>query len=189
MILTRENFLAMILYDFRYHLSQQESYNRLQLAFHDEAPSLAAVYNRSNLFEQGRIDPPEGRPSYGDDQRQHQSRMNSGVTPKWVAPYGPPPPPSFNYVTVCLSVTSRGAGRSASLPARAPVTRGAPASRKSTSAHYGFAASAAVSISADVSEAARVPTLRPAAFLSTLMFMDGRPRPARGRRPPIGHSE
>ncbi|GBP27602.1 Putative uncharacterized protein FLJ37770 [Eumeta japonica] len=43
-------------HDFRCHLSQQESYNRLRLSFHDEAPSLATVYNRFNEFKRGRTD-------------------------------------------------------------------------------------------------------------------------------------
>lgn len=67
MNLTRENFRAMIFYDFRCHLSQQESYDRLRLAFHDEAPSRATVYNWFNEFKRGRTnltdDLREGRPS------------------------------------------------------------------------------------------------------------------------------
>lgn len=67
MNVTRENFRAMIFYDFRCHLSQQESYDRLRLAFHDEAPSRATVYNWFNEFKRGRTnltdDVREGRPS------------------------------------------------------------------------------------------------------------------------------
>lgn len=67
MNLTRENFRAMIFYDFRCHLSQQESYDRLRLAFHDEAPSRATIYNWFNEFKRGRTnltdDLREGRPS------------------------------------------------------------------------------------------------------------------------------
>ncbi|GBP51279.1 Putative uncharacterized protein FLJ37770 [Eumeta japonica] len=48
------------------HLSEQESYNRLQLVFHHQAPSLATVYNWFNEFKRGRSnltdDLPEGRP-------------------------------------------------------------------------------------------------------------------------------
>ncbi|XP_045534617.1 nose resistant to fluoxetine protein 6-like [Papilio machaon] len=54
MNLTRENFRTMILYDFRCHLSQQECYDRLRLAFHDEDPSRATVYNWFNEFKCGR---------------------------------------------------------------------------------------------------------------------------------------
>ncbi|XP_052755359.1 protein GVQW3-like [Galleria mellonella] len=55
----------MIFYDFRGHLSQQESYDRL--AFYDEAWSRATVYNWFNEFKRGRTnftdDVHEGRPS------------------------------------------------------------------------------------------------------------------------------
>lgn len=65
--LTRENFRTMIFYHFRCHLSQQESYDRLRLSFHDEAPSRATVYNWFNEFKRGRTnltdDLREGRPS------------------------------------------------------------------------------------------------------------------------------
>lgn len=67
MNLTRQNFRAMICYDFRCHLSQQESYHRLRLAFQDEAPSRATVYNWFNELKRGRTnitdDLREGRPS------------------------------------------------------------------------------------------------------------------------------
>lgn len=67
MNLTRENFRTMIFYDFRCHLSQQECYDRLQLAFHDEAPSRATVYNWFNELKRGRTNLHdalrEGRPS------------------------------------------------------------------------------------------------------------------------------
>lgn len=67
MNLTRENFRTMIFYDFRCHLSQQECYDRLRLAFHDEAPSRATVYNWFNEFKRGRTNLTdalrEGRPS------------------------------------------------------------------------------------------------------------------------------
>ncbi|GBP14628.1 Putative uncharacterized protein FLJ37770 [Eumeta japonica] len=48
-------------------LSEQELYTRLWLAFYDEAPSLATVYNWFNEFKRGRInltnDLREGHPS------------------------------------------------------------------------------------------------------------------------------
>ncbi|GBP89129.1 hypothetical protein EVAR_67925_1 [Eumeta japonica] len=56
----------MFFYEFRCRLSQQESYNRLRLTFHDEAPSLDTVYNRLKEFRRGRAnltdDLREGRP-------------------------------------------------------------------------------------------------------------------------------
>ncbi|GBP51626.1 hypothetical protein EVAR_96222_1 [Eumeta japonica] len=54
MNLTPEGFRAMIFYDFRCHLNQQESYNRIILDFHDAAPSFATVYNWVNEFKRGR---------------------------------------------------------------------------------------------------------------------------------------
>ncbi|GBP10702.1 hypothetical protein EVAR_6265_1 [Eumeta japonica] len=54
MTLIREEFRAMIFYEFRCHLNQQESHNRLRLTFHDEASSLATVYNWYNEFKRGR---------------------------------------------------------------------------------------------------------------------------------------
>ncbi|GBP42144.1 hypothetical protein EVAR_21149_1 [Eumeta japonica] len=51
MNLPRENFQAMIFYELHCHLSHQKSYNGLKFAFHDEAPSLATVYNWSNKFK------------------------------------------------------------------------------------------------------------------------------------------
>lgn len=66
MDLTRENFRAMIFYDFRAGLSQQECLNRLQLAFGDEAPSKTSVYDWYNEFKRGRRslkdEPHTGRP-------------------------------------------------------------------------------------------------------------------------------
>ncbi|GBP33152.1 hypothetical protein EVAR_14833_1 [Eumeta japonica] len=41
----------MIFYEFRCHLRQQESYNRLPLAFHDTDPYLPTVYNWFNKFK------------------------------------------------------------------------------------------------------------------------------------------
>ncbi|CAK1603195.1 unnamed protein product [Parnassius mnemosyne] len=67
MNLTRENFRTLFFYDFRCNLSQQESYDRLRLAIHDEAPSRATVYNWFNEFKRGYSnltdDLREGRPS------------------------------------------------------------------------------------------------------------------------------
>ncbi|GBP38694.1 hypothetical protein EVAR_22342_1 [Eumeta japonica] len=68
MNLTGEKFRAMIFYDFRCHfLSQQDSYNRLRLAFCDEAPSLTTVCNWFNEFKRGSTNLTdalhEGRPS------------------------------------------------------------------------------------------------------------------------------
>ncbi|CAH2108305.1 unnamed protein product [Euphydryas editha] len=51
MNLTRENFCAMIRYDFRCHLSQPESYYRLRLVFNYEALSRATVYNWLSEFK------------------------------------------------------------------------------------------------------------------------------------------
>ena len=48
-------------------LNQQDGYDKLRLAFHDEAPSCATVYNWFNEFKRSRInltdDLREGRPS------------------------------------------------------------------------------------------------------------------------------
>lgn len=67
MKLNRENFRSMIFYDFRCGLSQQESCQRLQLAFGDEAPSRSSVYSWFGEFRRGRDhlhdDVREGRPA------------------------------------------------------------------------------------------------------------------------------
>ncbi|GBP43472.1 hypothetical protein EVAR_16046_1 [Eumeta japonica] len=53
---SQENFVAKIFYKFRCHLNQQESYNRLRLAFHDESPSLATIYKWLDEFKRGSTD-------------------------------------------------------------------------------------------------------------------------------------
>ncbi|GBP48800.1 hypothetical protein EVAR_8408_1 [Eumeta japonica] len=59
MNLQREKFRArMIFYEFCCHLSQQESYNRLHLAFHGEASSL--VHNWFNEFKRDRTKRTDG---------------------------------------------------------------------------------------------------------------------------------
>lgn len=54
MNLTREHFRSMIFYDFRCGLSQQECFQRLQLAFGDEAPCRSSVYSWFGEFRRGR---------------------------------------------------------------------------------------------------------------------------------------
>ncbi|XP_047523584.1 uncharacterized protein LOC125062015 [Pieris napi] len=65
MNLTRENFRSMIYYDFRCGLTQQQNYDRLRLAFLNEAPSRATIYSWFNEFKRGHSnlndDPHEGR--------------------------------------------------------------------------------------------------------------------------------
>jgi [histone H3]-lysine36 N-dimethyltransferase SETMAR len=67
MEITRENFRAMILYDFRLHLTPRECHARLVQAFGDQAPSLSTVRNWFWEFERGREflsdELREGRPS------------------------------------------------------------------------------------------------------------------------------
>ena len=66
MDLTHENFRAMIFYDFRVGLTQQECFNRLKFGFGDAAPSLGNVYKWYNEFKRGRHylkdEPHTGRP-------------------------------------------------------------------------------------------------------------------------------
>lgn len=66
MELSRENFRAMIFYDFRVGLSQQECIDRLKKGFGDEAPSKTRVYEWYKEFKHGRTslkdEPREGRP-------------------------------------------------------------------------------------------------------------------------------
>lgn len=66
MELSRENFRAMIFYDFRVGLSQQQCIDRLKTAFGDEAPSKTRVYEWYKEFKHGRSslkdEPREGRP-------------------------------------------------------------------------------------------------------------------------------
>ena len=52
--LTRENFRAMIYYDFRRRLSRQEWINHLISTFVDKAPSYATVKHWYNEFNNGR---------------------------------------------------------------------------------------------------------------------------------------
>jgi len=54
MELTRENFRAMIYYDFRRRLSRQECFDQLTSTFGDEAPSFAIVKRWYNDFNRGR---------------------------------------------------------------------------------------------------------------------------------------
>ncbi|GBP09330.1 Putative uncharacterized protein FLJ37770 [Eumeta japonica] len=64
MNLTRDNFRAIVFYDFCCHLSQKESCKRLRLAFHNEASPLVTSYNWFNEFKSGRTnltDDREGR--------------------------------------------------------------------------------------------------------------------------------
>lgn len=66
MDLSRENFRAMIFYDFRVGLTQQQCVDRLKSGFGDEAPSKTTVYDWFNEFKRGRRslkdEPREGRP-------------------------------------------------------------------------------------------------------------------------------
>ena len=66
MELTRENLRAMIFYDFRFGLNQQEFLDRMITAFGNEAPSKATIYRWFSEFQRGRVslsdDPREGRP-------------------------------------------------------------------------------------------------------------------------------
>lgn len=54
MELTRENFRAMIYYDFRRGLSRQECIDQLTFTFGDKAPSFATVKRWYNEFNRGR---------------------------------------------------------------------------------------------------------------------------------------
>ncbi|GBP89200.1 hypothetical protein EVAR_60379_1 [Eumeta japonica] len=57
----------MIVYEFRCQLNEQDSNNRLRLAFYDDTPSPATIYNWFDEFKRGRSDLTgdlrEGRPS------------------------------------------------------------------------------------------------------------------------------
>ena len=55
MELSRENFRAMIFYDFRRGFTQKQCFESLQSAFDNEAPSKASVYNWFNEFKRGRL--------------------------------------------------------------------------------------------------------------------------------------
>jgi len=67
MQISRENFRAMIFYDFKSHLTGKQSIERLHSAFGDEAPSNATVYNWFSEFQRGRTylsdEFREGRPA------------------------------------------------------------------------------------------------------------------------------
>ena len=66
MELTRENFRAMIYYDFRRGLTQEQCINQLNSTFGDEAPSTPTVYRWYIEFKRGRSsltdEVKEGRP-------------------------------------------------------------------------------------------------------------------------------
>lgn len=66
MELTRENFRAMIYYDFRRGLTQEQCFNQLNSTFGNEAPSTATVYRWYTEFKRGRSsltdEVKEGRP-------------------------------------------------------------------------------------------------------------------------------
>ena len=67
MELQRTHFRAMIFYDFKSGLNQQQSHNRLKAAFGNEAPSRTTVYDWFAEFRRGRRsledDPRSGRPA------------------------------------------------------------------------------------------------------------------------------
>lgn len=73
MEISRENFRAMIFYDFRVGLSQQECIDRLKKGFGDEAPSKTRVYEWYKEFKFGRC-------SLKDQQR--EGRPKTAVLPK-----------------------------------------------------------------------------------------------------------
>lgn len=50
----REHFRAMIFYDFKVGLTQLQCVDRIRLAFGDEAPTRATVYNWFSAFNRGR---------------------------------------------------------------------------------------------------------------------------------------
>lgn len=66
MHLTRENFRAMIFYDFKSALSPKQSFERLRTAFGNEAPSVRSVYSWYSEFKCNRVslsdELREGRP-------------------------------------------------------------------------------------------------------------------------------
>ena len=53
MELNRENFRAIIFYNFRHGLIQQQWINELNLIFGDEAPSSTSVYQWYGEFNRG----------------------------------------------------------------------------------------------------------------------------------------
>lgn len=54
MELTREHFRALIYYDFRRGLTQEQCIDQLHSTFGDEAPSTATVYRWYTVFKSGR---------------------------------------------------------------------------------------------------------------------------------------
>ena len=54
MEISRENFRAMILYDYKCNLTPKQCIDRLHLAFENEAPSNRTVYNWFAEFQRGR---------------------------------------------------------------------------------------------------------------------------------------
>ena len=67
MEISRENFRAMIFYDYKCNLTPKQCIDRLYLAFGDEAPSNRTIYNCFAEFQRGRTflsdEFHEGRPS------------------------------------------------------------------------------------------------------------------------------
>ena len=67
MEISRENFRAMIFYDYKCNLTPKQCINRFHLAFGDEAPSNRTVYNWFVEFQRGHTflcdEFREGRPS------------------------------------------------------------------------------------------------------------------------------
>ena len=67
MEISRENFRAMIFYDYKCNLTPKQCIDPLHLAFGDEAPSNTTVYNWFAEFQGGRTflsdEFREGRPS------------------------------------------------------------------------------------------------------------------------------
>ena len=67
MEISRENFRAMIFYDYKCNLTSKQCIDRFHLAFGDEAPFNFTIYNWFAEFQRGRIffcdEFREGRPS------------------------------------------------------------------------------------------------------------------------------
>lgn len=75
MDLTRENFRAIIFYNFRRKLSQQQCADELQSTFGGEAPSIDTVYRWYREFNRGRS-------SHTDEFR--EGRPKSAVVPETI---------------------------------------------------------------------------------------------------------
>lgn len=73
MELNREAIRAMIYYDWKFGLSQEESHERLRAALQDDAPSRATVFRWFSEFKHGRA-------SFEDECR--EGRPSSAVTPE-----------------------------------------------------------------------------------------------------------